>query len=327
MYGKIKIFILFSLLTLVILLLLGKLLFMPTFIQPLKNQGFLKSDSLKIDAKKRDFYLYHPNNSSVPDKLILAFHPATENGNYMRMISGYTLDSIADAENIFICYPNAYYGYWNDKLSEVITKASTENVDEVSFVRGIIHSIETNYNTKLKYIYLLGLSQGGAMVYRLCLEIPDEITAATVVAANLSVKKTLDMDSVKKPVSMLIINGVKDPICPYLGGEINILHLIKRGYVYSAKTTVTYWANCAGYNSPTSTDSLVNEEKEKIASVINYEEKGKKNICLYSVMEGGHTLPHPAVNSPKVFGKTVHDFNGTLLSWQFFKKNTLLTEN
>lgn len=30
----------------------------------------------------------------------------------------------------------------NDKLSEVITKASTENVDEVSFVRGIIHSIE-----------------------------------------------------------------------------------------------------------------------------------------------------------------------------------------
>lgn len=50
----------------------------------------------------------------------------------MRMISGYTLDSIADAENIFICYPNAYYGYWNDKLSEVITKASTENVDEVS---------------------------------------------------------------------------------------------------------------------------------------------------------------------------------------------------
>jgi poly(3-hydroxybutyrate) depolymerase len=123
---------------------------------------------------------------------------------------------------------------------------------------------------------LLGLSQGGAMVYRLCLEIPDEITAATVVAANLSVKKTLDMDSVKKPVSMLIINGVKDPICPYSGGEINILHLIKRGYVYSAKTTVTYWANCAGYNSPTSTDSLVTRKTKKLLLLSITRKKVKK---------------------------------------------------
>lgn len=292
------------------------------FCTPPHISSHLVNCSIQINHKTRYINIVEPAvklKDSV--SLVFVFGPANESEYYMQNISNFYLDSIYDHQNVLLCYAKPYKGFWNDRLTKVNSAAVKENMNESLYFQEIIKFINRKYRITVKNTFLIGLSQGGEMVYRLCLDLPDQVCAAVVVAANLHTSYDISKDTISnKAINMLIINGKLDPICPYEGGEVTLYHLVNRGKVYSALTTHKFWAKKAGYTEEPHLDTIINKKKKIVATTFTYNTPQKKQVILYALTEGGHTFPHPNTNAPILFGKTVHDINAAELAVNFFKK-------
>src|SRR5437879_851830 len=79
-------------------------------------------------------------------------------------------------------------------------------------------------------VFATGISRGGHMAFRLALEAPSRFRAVAAVAANVPAPENFKCKPAGQGTSsVMIMNGTKDPLNPFDGGEVKLFGLFRRG--------------------------------------------------------------------------------------------------
>jgi polyhydroxybutyrate depolymerase len=129
-------------------------------------------------------------------------------------------------------YPDGYEGYWNGCNIVGDYSANKLNIDDVAFMTGMVDKLITEVGVDPGRVFATGISRGGHMAFRLALEASSRFRAVAAVSASVPTPENFKCaPSGQGTSSVMIMNGTRDPINPFDGGEVKFLGLLKRGKV------------------------------------------------------------------------------------------------
>ena len=270
--------------------------------------------------RQRSWLAYIPAAKAERPALLLVMHGSRGDGEGMRELTRFGFDVLAERHGFVVVYPDGYQRHWNDCRAGADYAANRENIDDVGFLRALVVRMEAEQGVDPARVFAVGLSNGGQMAYRLGLEAPDLVAGIAAMAASLPVPAGSDCRPSGKAVAALVMNGTDDPVNPYQGGTVEIFGNRSRGEVMSSLETAVYWAQLAGYegagehrvwNDRVPGDGTRVESTEWLAP-------GRPPVSLVTIRGGGHTVPHPVFNLPRILGPTSHELDGAEVTWRFF---------
>ena len=272
----------------------------------LSAKAQLLSDSIKIGNNYRTFHFPKPAPGSANSSIVFVLHGSGGNGFGARK-SAISLENVSEKENIIVVYPDGYKRYWNECRKAATSLANVENVDENTFFAEMIDYFQKRYKARQGSVFVVGTSGGGHMAYKLAMTMPSKFKAITAIIANLPTESNMDCTPLGKPLSVMIVNGTKDPLNKYEGGEMSTGG-VYLGTVRSTEQTFAYWANLDGYRGEPVKTFLpdVDPADGKTIEKYAYESKGKPDVVLLKVINGKHDYPN--------------DIDVHLEAWAFFKK-------
>ena len=176
--------------------------------------------------------------------LVVVMHGSGENGARIRIETGYGFERLADEHGFAVVYPDAYEGYWNACNIVGDYSANKLNIDDVGFLTGMVDKLITEIGVDPGRVFATGISRGGHMAFRLALEAPSRFRAVAAVSANVPTPENFKCKPAGQGTSsVMIMNGTKDPLNPFDGGEVKLFGLFKRGKVRSSRESGQYLAD------------------------------------------------------------------------------------
>lgn len=175
-----------------------------------------------VDGELRTYHLYVPASlpKDRPVPLLVALHGGLGNGEQYRESSGF--DGVAEANRFLVVFPDGTRvratpqgRVWNAGACCGRAAEGEDDVDDVAFLKSVIHHVEAEYRVDPKRVFAAGHSNGAMMSYRLACEAADEVAAIGLQAGALVV----DPCRPSKPVSVLHVHGTADRNVPIHGGE------------------------------------------------------------------------------------------------------------
>ncbi len=267
--------------------------------------------SLTVDGRVRTARIHRPN--PMPDArkvpLVLSFHGLLGNGDAQQSLSHF--NEVANEKGFIAVYPDGYQRSWNDGRKD--TPSNRDGVRDVRFVRTLLDYLVTTYPVDRQRVYALGMSNGGFFAQRLGCVMAKQFAAIATVGAVFP-KTSAKRCKPSRPLSVLMIMGVNDPLVPYKGGRFG------RAQLLSAKASALFWRERAQCKRPTSrpVPNLVDDGTSTRLLVANKCKAGAA-VQLYSVHGGGHTWPGGKQYLPEAtIGRTSRDFDASRLIWTFF---------
>ena len=176
------------------------------------GQGISATIATPYGGQIRTFNVYVaprvPTETPVP--LLIVLHglyldPATAEAS-----SG--LDAVADSQDVAVVYPAGIHGSWNAGACCGDSRAT--QVDDVGYLIHVIHLVQKLRPLDLTRVYVAGFSNGGMMALRAVCDRPDVFAAAVAVGATLQTPCRG-----AKPLSALLVNGLRDTTVPYRGAR------------------------------------------------------------------------------------------------------------
>ena len=253
-------------------------------------------------------------------------HGAQDTGFAFRKRTGYEFDKIAEHEDLIVIYPDGFKKSWNDCRKHAKYPSKVKRIDDFEFLKKIKKQITYDQNVEVKNTFMVGFSNGGQLVNRICLEYPEWIDAACVIAANLPVHENLECKPKNIAVPIVYFCGTNDKTNPYNGGLVNVLGIKKLGYISSSEETIKYWCSLSDYKFIISDFIVPQEEKTSIEKKI-WENSEGSILVQFVVHGGGHTIPNMDMNFPRILGLTNHDMNSYQEIWDFFKEQINISAN
>ena len=289
----------------------------------LAAQGGLETATVNVDGLKRDFKVYVPKSYGLNREypLVFVLHGGGGKASGMVKLTKKRFNHLADRDSFIVVYPNGYERSWNDGSRDTLAPARRMNIDDVGFFDAMIEDLDKKLSIDKENIFACGISNGGFMVQRLAIERASAFKAIAVVAANMS--KDQQKAVPENPVSVLFICGTADPLVPYHGGTVMVLHQ-KRGEVASVESSVAYWKEqnkCTvlkeEYDFPDTNKADVCTAHKTVWQNAKHPNIRVVNI---SIENGGHTWPGGKQYLPRnLVGNTNRDFNACDEIWNFFK--------
>jgi len=281
------------------------------------RRGAEQGDSRKqisVHGTTRTYLLHLPASlqSGHPAPLVLMFHGGDGRAAPMPRFTGF--DELADAKGFIVVYPDGLDRHWNDGRG--LSKA-----DDVGFVRALIDELEGEHLVDPKRIYATGISNGGFFSNRLACELSDKIAAIASVAATMP-EVLMPACKPSRPVSVMYMQGTKDPLVPINGGTIGPQH----GTAVSLQQAEEFWrVHDQTSPKPVSEDlpELV-KDGTKVHRDVYGNGKDHTEVVVYTIDGGGHTWPGGTQYLPIfVVGKVTRNLQATPVIWEFFQKHSL----
>ena len=277
---------------------------------------------IRVDSLDRTFLAYVPRSLATNAPIVFVLHGATQTAQMMRASTGYEFERLADQHGFLVVYPNGYAKHWNDCRKQASYSARIHAVDDEGFLLALIEQFHSTHGIDRTRVFAMGYSNGGHMVYRLALELPERITAIAAVSANLPTDDNCDCEKSGRPVPVIIMNGTRDPINPYHGGSVTLFGFANRGAVLSARQSAEYFVHLNELDAQPEVSRLPAEGSSNSSSVemCDWRAAGKPEVVLVSIKGGGHVVPQPIYRAPVLFGKTIRTLNGPEVIWNFFAR-------
>ena len=256
------------------------------------------TDSLIHNNIYRSYILYVPAsynpNNSVP--LVLNLHGRTGT-SWGQMWYG-DFRSIADTANFIIVHPqglldNTGVTHWN---------YGQTTVDDIGFLNLLYTHLLANYNIDINKVYSAGMSNGGAMSYRLACDMSDKIAAIASVTGAMTTYQHLSC-SPAHPTPVLEIHGTNDLIVPFS----------------SMIPGLDYWRNYNNCNVLADTviiPDIVSTDFSTVEHIVYNNGDNGVTTELFKVINGEHSWPGSAFAS----GVTNYDINASIEIWKFFSR-------
>ena len=115
------------------------------------------------------------------------------------------------------------------------------------------------------------------------------------------------------------MNGTKDPLNPFDGGDVNFFGLLKRGKVRSSRESGQYFADLNNITVPPAVRQTQLAKGVRLQRVL-WRADSKPEVELVSVIGGGHVIPQPYWRAPRLLGPTPKEPNGPAVIWDFFER-------
>jgi len=273
---------------------------------------------MTVDGIEREYILHLPKNygsESLP--LVMVFHGG--GGTAEQIKDHVKFNKLADKENFIVVYPNAVDKNWND--GRIGDKLPMDR-DDVKFISMMLDTLTANYKINIKRIFSTGISNGGFFSFYLALKLSNRILAIAPVTANLP-ENLKDSWKTDKPISVLLINGTKDPLVKFDGGPVGFKDdETGRGVSLSTSWTIKILTENNSCMPGVKVEEIDDKEDDdcKAEKETYYKCADGTKVILVTIKGGGHTWPGASQYLPKIIVGTVcKDFSATEMIWEFFK--------
>jgi polyhydroxybutyrate depolymerase len=169
--------------------------------------------TLMHDGVARTYLLHVPASYNGKRKvpLVVDMHGLTSNAAQQKAISGWVAKS--DAEGFLLVHPDGLNSSWNGGTL-CCGASQRDDVDDVGFMRAIVSELNAPACVDAARVYATGLSNGGAMAFRLACEASDVFAAA----APASMGNGTVPCTPARPTSVIMYRATGDTLVPYNGG-------------------------------------------------------------------------------------------------------------
>jgi polyhydroxybutyrate depolymerase len=317
-------FLRFCLLSLIVVVVLAGALFAYFIYSPdpelPRLSGTLAKGSIEVRGLKRTYLSYVPRGLAKGAPLLLVMHGSGENGARIRIETGYGFERLADEHGFAVVYPDSYSFDWNDcgKIGDY-----TENgreVDDVGLLVALADKLISEIGVDRNRVFATGVSAGGFMSLRLALEAPSRFRAVAAVAASVQAPENFKCKPAGTGTSVMIMNGTKDPLVPFDGGEVNLLgRFYKSGNVLSARESAQYFADLDQLVGTPETKQTVVADGVAVEQVL-WHKDSIAEVELLAIHGGGHGLPQPYFRRPRLLGPSPMAPDGSAIIWEFFAR-------
>lgn len=277
-----------------------------------------KAEAVKIGGIERSYYLHVPKGVAggvrkVP--LLLVLHGGAGRAWRMPRFTGFS--RLADQHGFVAVYPQGLDRQWNDG------RVGKGDQDDVAFLKGLVrHLAYRTGKIDVRRVFVAGISNGGFMAMRLACEATGSFLGVAAVTAQFTTWLQPRCRAAG-PISVLFMNGTRDPLVPYDGGVI-APQFGGRGIAASTKDTVAHWVRHNGCASAGKTVRLPNIRRIDFSRVERRLWRRCRSgslVALYTVINGGHTWPGNFQYLPVSFiGRTNRDIDGSKVIWRFFSR-------
>lgn len=283
--------------------------------EPPQLSGTLTRNAFEFDGLRRSYSIYLPQALPPNPPLVFALHGSDGSATRMRIETGYAFERLADQHGFVLVYPNGFEGNWNGCNIVGEYSANARDIDDVGFLSALVDRLVTDVDADPHRVFAIGVSRGGHMAFRLALEAPSRFRAIAAVAANLPAADNFKCHpNEESGTSVMIMNGVRDPMNPFEGGEVRLLGLYNRGSVLSAHASAQYFARLNSLADAPTISSSANIERRVWRD-------GAVEIELAAIQQGGHSLPQSYRRAPRILGPTAQ-FDGPNEIWTFFERQS-----
>jgi polyhydroxybutyrate depolymerase len=201
-------------------------------------------ESLTVGGLVRTYLLHVPSsigpNADAP--LLLVFHGHDDTAEGAEAATGF--DQLADGNHFIVAYPQGYEDSWNDGRGT--TAAELAGVNDVAFVRALVHQLERTEPIDPQRIYATGFSNGGMLTERLGCQLAPMFAAIAAVAGPIAAPIAASCRPAR-PLSIFEIQGTTDQVVPYAGGSVQS---DVGGEVLSLQQTAGFWTQRDGCVGP-----------------------------------------------------------------------------
>lgn len=224
--------------------------------------------------------------------------------------------------------PGSKKHHWNDGRFDSAWTAHAVGSDDVGFFARMVERLKNEYPVDASRVYAIGASNGGMMAQRLALEMPETFAAVGSVIANLPLELALmGLPRAKRQVSIMMINGDKDPIMPYQGGNVQGFRGRRLGEILSAEQTFRFWLYRNGCLEPGRAAALPREtfpEHERLGVRSATGADGSSQVVFCTVKGGGHVWPGRRISAEHeaMVGESVMGIDTNQRLWDFVKRHT-----
>lgn len=275
-------------------------------------------DSIPVGNQWRTYMTHLPAGYQPSNRypLVFCFHGG-QNGAQSAQLGWQAiaymsnLSQKADAEGFIVVYPEGTVinnnRTWN--AGGCCQPATTNNIDDVGFVRQLIDTLLRDYPIDSTRVYASGSSNGALLCYRLACEMPQKI------AAIASISGTQEFFPCTPSAQIPIINfhSKVDIAVPYQGG-------VGQGpsgtNFTSQDSTMQIWT---ALNHCTTRDTVVNGGSTGYTFIRIHGCSCNVEYHHYATSDGGHSWPSGNPNNHPVSFQV----NATNLLWSFFQNYTL----
>ena len=279
---------------------------------------------LHHDGIERRYNLYVPNSldPTAPSPLLLALHGGGGHAKSIEVLSRNRVNVLAERAGMIVAYPEGIGKHWNDgRLLDY--EAHRRDIDDFGFLVSLIEYLFEEHNVDRDRVYLLGVSNGALMSFRLACERADLITAMAPVIGGLAERVAAKCQP-SRPVPLLMINGDADPLVPWDETEVRFGRK-SLGRRLSVPGTRDFWARVNGCTGPSTIEHLPDREPDDGTSIrietMNSCDAGKE-VTLIAVEGGGHTWPGGSQYAPgAVIGRTSREMDTTEVIFKFFGRH------
>ena len=294
------------------------------------HAGITEHALLRPDGA-RNYVVVEPSGpASEKQPVIILLHGHGASAAFMvgrESFLGYKSDEwlrLAEREKVMLLVPDGVKASdgkraWNDCRADAPTNAAS---DDVGFVAALIAIAIAQFNADPQRIYVFGASNGGAMAYRLGIEIAPRLAAIAVQSALMPAQSRCG-----KPSWPFITHGTKDKIAPYDGGEVSAFGLHGRGSGIGAEESVAIWRKLAGLPETPSTYGFPHRESSGATSATRFiwgADPGGIQVEFLRIDGGGHTGSSTTQNLPwllrQLVGEVNHDVDTPSEAWDFFNE-------
>ncbi|WP_394778050.1 alpha/beta hydrolase family esterase [Undibacterium sp.] len=282
--------------------------------------GTLSKGVMEVGGLKRTYISYVPKGLPKGAPLVLVMHGSGEGAAEIRIGTGYGFERLADQHGFAVVYPDSYSFDWNDcsKTGDFTVKG--REVDDVGFLTALVDKLVTDIGVGEHRVFATGVSAGGFMSLRLALEAPSRFRAVAAVSANVPAPENFKWTPAAPGTSVMIMDGTKDPLVPFDGGEVNLLGMFyKGGNVRSAHESAQYFAS---FNQLAGAPAVTKNTVSNGTGIEQLDWRGSSTteVELVAVHGGGHGMPQPYWRRPRLLGPSPMAPDGPVMIWDFFAR-------
>ena len=287
--------------------------------------GTLTKGTIEVDGLTRTYRTYVPQGLAKGAPLVVVMHGSGENGAQIRIETGYGFDRTADRHGFAVVYPDANEGDW--ETCSIVGRLSTKGlaVDDVGFLTRLVDRLIGDIGVDPVRVFAAGSSRGGSMAIRLALEAPSRFRAVAAVSASVPTPENSRCKPVGRSASIMIMNGTKDPLVPFDGGEVSLFGLFyKNGKVRSSRESGQYFAALNHIAGAPATNETNVADGVRVEQVL-WRNDLKVDVELVAIHGGGHGIPQPYRRRPRLLGPLLlgpspKEPNGPDMIWAFFDR-------
>jgi len=274
--------------------------------------------SVLIGGAQRNYRLHLPTNwTSGP--VVIALHGMLQSADGLDSYLG--LNQVADREGFAVVYPYGLGNSWKDGRNPALRMTFwAPPGDDVEFLTKLVQSLIEQQIADPSRVYLVGLSNGGYMTYRMACERPELFAAFATLSATVptSYRKSCKPS---RAVPLLMINGTADMIVPFYGNALpGVMSL------YPVMYTAELFAELNGCSNATESPVPSRDSRGVTSVTLIYWAncRDRSAVVLFRVNNGGHQSPSIGSGrqtpvAAQMLGMRNHDIDAAEEVWAFFR--------